>query len=163
MKDKKEIAEIVLAVMKAGDNTEEKQEQKTGVKISSKPKKLIPSSQKGEILKGLTTKEIKTFWGKLDKNNVFGKKYSTAHNLYKAKNIDGRPNITYAEAWNNFIIPIVKANKQTIKQIQQLQKSAVKQLQNKMKENEQKQPRFWEKRNEWLQKGIEGIKLPSSK
>ena len=163
MKDKKEIAEIVMAVLKASDNTEQKQEKTSSVKISSKPKKLIPSSQKGEILKGLTIKERNTLWGKLDKDNIFGKKYASAHKLYKDKNIDGRPNVTYLEAWREFILPIAKGKKQTDKQLKNLQTSAIKQLQNKIKENEQKQPRFWDKRNEWIQKGIEGIKSPSPK
>jgi len=162
-KDKIEIAEIVASVMKASNQTETKPVNKDKVKVATKPKKVVPTSQKPEILKKLTTKEIKELWGNLDTKNIFGKKYSCAHNLYKAKNIDGRPNISYSEAWNNFIMPIAKSNKKTTKQVEALRMKAIQQLRGKIKDNEEKQPRFWDKRNQWIEKGIEAIKDEASK
>jgi len=163
MKDKKEVAEIVLAVLKASATPEQKPTKKTGVKVSTTPKETVPSSRKPEILQKLTSNERVKIWGNLNKENIFSKKYSAAHQLYKTKGIEGRPNITYKEAWNEFIVPVMKQKKMTPKQQTAIKSKAVQQIQNKMQDNEEKQPRFWEKRNEWLQKGIEGIKSPPSK
>jgi len=162
-KDKIEIAEIVLSVIKASEKPDEKPVKKSDVKVATKPKKVIPSSEKPSVLKDLTLNEREKIWGELDTKNIFSKKYSCAHKLYKEKNIEGRPNITYLEAWNEFVLPIAKGKKKTTKQIQMLKNNAIKQLEQKMKDNEEKQPRFWDKRNHWIQKGIEGIKSPSPK
>jgi len=151
-KDKQDIAEMIALSLKGVMDSSNKKAGDTGAKIEGKPKDLVPSSKRPEILKNLTIKERKELWGEVNKDNILGNKYKCAHRLYKTKNIDGRPNVTYTEAYKQFLLPIAESNKYTKKQLATLKGLVLKALDDKVKS--QKNP----KAKMWVEKAIENIK-----
>lgn len=149
-KDLEQITAVVQAVIKSESQDNKKADK--GAKISGKPKDLVPSSKRPEIIKGLTMNERIELWGDINKDNIFGNRYKCARKLYKSKNIDGRPNIPYTEAYNEFLVKIANHNKYTKKQMTKLKSLVLKQLDDKIKA--QKNP----KAQEWLEKAVENIK-----
>jgi len=149
-KDKQDIAEMIAMVLKGNESAVKEADK--GAKIAGKPKDLVPYAKRPEIIKGLKISERIEFWGDVNKDNILGNKYKCAHRLFKAKNIDGRPNITYAEAYEQFLLPIANNNKYTKKQLATLKGLVLKQLDSKIEK--QKNP----KAKIWLEKAVEQIK-----
>ena len=143
--------ELIAGLINTAMDSKPQDNKNAGVKIEGKPKDLLPSTERPNILQKLTMKERVDFWGEINKDNVFGNKYSCSRKLYKGKNIDGRPSITYPECINEFLLPIATHLKYTNKQITILKKLMTKALEDKIEK--QKNPRA----KEWLEKGLEAI------
>jgi len=146
-KDKQDMAEMIVGILKAMNSADLKEASK-GAKIEGTPRDLHPASERPEILKGLTMAERKAIWGTINKDNILGNKYKAGHNLYKTKNIDGRPNITYTEAYFEFLVPIAKDLKYTTKQMTSLKGLVLKALKHKI--TTQKNP----KAKQWVEKAL---------
>ena len=143
--------ELIAGLINTAMDSKPQDNKNAGVKIEGKPKDLIPSAERPNILQKLTMKERMDYWGELNKDNIFSAKFSSSRKLYKDKNIDGRPSITYPECINEFILPIATHLKYTPKQMTILKKLMIKSLEDKLEK--QKNPRA----KEWLVKGLEAI------
>lgn len=138
-KDLKLLGELIDSKIneKLGDS------KKADVEIEGKPKDVIPSKERPHVIEKLTIKERIDVWGEINKDNPLKNKFPAARNLYKLKNIDGNPNITYTECFQQFLVPIGKHKKFTKKQMSALKGKVVKDLTKKLEEADHPQKEMW--------------------